>query len=175
MGKPDIKPLEKQIDPKKCMGKWYVQYGIFAAPFLENGAHNGLENYEWDEAKQQVKVTYTFNEKSFDGKVNKSGQKGRVAPGSKFGTHWNTKPVIGCFTFPVWLDYYIVDVPDDYSYLTACAPGAWWCYIMTREKVVDDATLEPRIALLEKMGVDRKKLVRVPQDGYNYDFGEIDL
>ena len=163
-GKPTIAPLDVKIDPVKCMGEWYVQYGIPAAPFLENGGHNGLEFYEWNEQKQRVSVTYTFNEKSFAGKVSKSGQIGRVAPGDTNGTHWQTKPVIGCFTFPVWLTYYIVDIdPENYDWLTASAPGAWWLYIMTRKKVLTDAELQPRLDVVEKLGVDMSKLQRMPQ------------
>ena len=60
------------------MGDWYVQYGIPAVGLLENGGHNGRERYHWDESTQRVSVTYTFNEKSFSGRVNESTQIGRV-------------------------------------------------------------------------------------------------
>lgn len=124
-----------------------------------------VENYEFDEATQRVTVTYTFNENSFNGKVNKSGQKGRVAPKDANGTHWNVKPIIlaACgITLPIWLDYYILDVPDDYSYLSCAAPTGWWCYIMTRKQICTDEELAPRVEHLKSLGIDTSKLIRVP-------------
>ena len=37
---PQLRPLDKKIEVKKCMGNWYVQYAIYAAAFLEKGSHN---------------------------------------------------------------------------------------------------------------------------------------
>ena len=37
-------------DPRACMGTWYVQRQIPALAFLEAGARNGAEQYEWEEA-----------------------------------------------------------------------------------------------------------------------------
>ena len=118
-----------------------------------------------DKATGRVTVTYTFNAGSFDGKISKTGQRGRVAPNDANGTHWQVKPIIGCCTVPFWLEYYIVDVADDYSYLSCVGPafGSYWCYIMTRKQEVDDASLAPRVAALAEIGVDTSKLIRIPQ------------
>lgn len=159
---PDMAPLSEPIDPEKCLGDWYVQYGIPAVAAVEDGGHNGKEHYTMDPITKRVKVAYTFNEGSFVGKVNASGQIGRVA--SPNGTHWQTKPIIGGCTFPCWINYYVVDVDrTNYEYMTASAPGAWWVYVMTREQVVDDKVLEPRLELLRSKGIDMSKLRRMPQ------------
>ena len=39
------------VDPQRCMGTWYVQRAIPALAALENGAHNGCEEYVWDAAE----------------------------------------------------------------------------------------------------------------------------
>ena len=159
---PDMAPLSEPIDPEKCLGDWYVQYGIPAVAAVEDGGHNGKEHYTMDPITKRVKVAYTFNEGSFAGKVNASGQIGRVA--SPNGTHWQTKPIIGGCTFPCWINYYVVDVDrTNYEYMTASAPGAWWVYVMTREQVVDDKVLEPRLEVLRSKGIDMSKLRRMPQ------------
>lgn len=164
MGKPVPVALDSKIDPKRCMGTWYVQYAIPAAAFIEKGAHNGTEQYTFDDKQGSVSVTYTFNEGSFDGPINRSMQRGRVSPKSTNGTIWNVKPIIGPCIFPVWLDYLIIDLDTAaYSYMTASAPGGWWLYVMTREQEVTDATLEPRLEVLRKFGFDCNLLTRMPQ------------
>ena len=52
-----VRPLDVQIDPMRCMGDWYVQVAI-PTPF-DKTACNGLEQYVFDEAKQQVGVCTT--------------------------------------------------------------------------------------------------------------------
>ena len=84
-----VEPLNRQIDPLKCMGDWYVQRGIPAANFLEKNAHNAKENYAYDEKTQTVAVTYTFNDNGFDGKLVTTTQKGRVK--NDLGTEWGVR------------------------------------------------------------------------------------
>jgi hypothetical protein len=43
----------------------YVQVAI-PTPF-DSAAHNGLEQYEWDDKEKRIKVKYTFNDGSFTG------------------------------------------------------------------------------------------------------------
>ena len=56
-------------------------------PF-DKTAHNGLEQYVWNEKKNRVDVTYTFNDGSFEGKQVVVKQKGRVNPTSSTGAQW---------------------------------------------------------------------------------------
>ena len=51
-----VAPLDRKIDPMKLMGNWYVQLAI-PTPF-DRTAHNGLEQYSWDDAKKRVSVKY---------------------------------------------------------------------------------------------------------------------
>merc|ERR1712038_138282 len=165
---PKLQPLQKKVDPQKCMGNWYVQWGIPAVPALERGGCNGLEEYTYDEQTGKVQVRYTFNQKAPDGPINESFQVGRVKPGDAYGTTWQTKVRFGSCIVPYTLPYYILECAEDYSYLTATgpvftAPGGSWLYVMTREKVVDDASLEPRFAALRQMGVDLELGARMTQ------------
>lgn len=67
----------------------YVQVAV-PTPF-DTTAHNGLEQYTWDEEKQRIKVKYTFNDGSFTGKETIVYQKGRVNPESKNGARWQVR------------------------------------------------------------------------------------
>jgi len=161
-----VSPMGRKIDPLRCMGNWYVQVAI-PTPF-DRGAHNGLEQYEWDEKKQRVSVKYTFNSGSFEGKVTTVKQVGRVHPGNENGTTWQVAPWVGFCYMPFWLDYIIIDVDaTDYSYMVCSSPSTGgmvpWMYIMTRQKVVTDDYLAPLKAAAVKAGFDESKMERVPQ------------
>mmetsp|Transcript_114744 Transcript_114744/g.307650 ORF Transcript_114744/g.307650 Transcript_114744/m.307650 type:complete len:174 (+) Transcript_114744:1274-1795(+) len=161
-----VAPLERKIDPLRCMGNWYVQVSI-PTPF-DRGAANGLEQYEWDEERQRVMVKYTFNSGSFEGKTREVAQVGRVHPESEHGTTWQVAPWLGLFYLPFWLDYIVIDIDDrDYSYMVCSSPStgglAPWMYIMTRQKVVEDDYLKPMQATAVKAGWDAAKMERMPQ------------
>ncbi|CAK0795848.1 unnamed protein product, partial [Prorocentrum cordatum] len=135
-GMVSVAPLERKIDPLRCMGNWYVQVSI-PTPF-DRGAANGLEQYEWDEERQRVMVKYTFNSGSFEGKTREVAQVGRVHPESEHGTTWQVAPWLGLFYLPFWLDYIVIDIDDrDYSYMVCSSPStgglAPWMYISGAE------------------------------------------
>jgi len=115
-----VSPLARKIEPLKCMGNWFVQVAI-PTPF-DRGAHNGLEQYSWDEEEQRVKVKYTFSSGSFEAKPTIVYQKGRVAPGSEDGTLWQVKPWLKLCYLPVWLSYVIIDVDEAYSHMVCSSP-----------------------------------------------------
>ena len=161
----NILPLDRKIDAAKCAGDWYVQKGIPAANFLEKHAHNAKENYAYDENTQRLAVTYTFNDKSFDGKLVKTYQKGRVM--TELGTEWAVRPYLGFICLPCYLPcelpYYILDVDEAYSYLVASAPDGGWMYIMTREQCVKEADLRPYLDFVSKLGFDERSIKTFPQ------------
>lgn len=51
---PKVEPVDKLIDPQRCMGDWYVQIAV-PTPF-DRGARNGLEQYSWNAKKSQVNI-----------------------------------------------------------------------------------------------------------------------
>lgn len=69
----------------RCSAR-YVQVAV-PTPF-DSTAHNGLEQYTWDDDKKRIKVKYTFNDGSFSGKETVVYQKGRVNPNSENGARW---------------------------------------------------------------------------------------
>ena len=145
-----IEPLKTKIDPVKCMGNWYVQVAV-PTP-LDSGASNGLEQYSWDAEKERVSVVYDFDTPK--GKKMTVQQIGGVTD-KEFGTTWWVKPKIGFFYLPFKLPYLVIDVDtENYQWLTASSPKttgiAPWLYIMTRDQVVTDEYLAPRIALAEQ-------------------------
>lgn len=159
-----IAPLDRKIDPLSAMGEWYVQVAV-PTPF-DKTAHNALELYEWDDRRQRVRVTYTFNAGSPSGKQKTVGQIGRVNPRNENGTLWQVAPSLGCCYLCCWLDYVILAY-DSGSHMVCCSPStggmAPWMYVMTREQIVDDDCLEPLRTAAADAGWDRARMVRVPQ------------
>lgn len=162
---PKVAPLAKQIDPLKCMGAWFVQLAVPTA--FDKHAHNGVELYEWDSAKSRVKVSYTFTDKSFEGKETRVYQRGWVNGANPNNTTWGVSPWLGVFYLPFRLPYMIIDVDEKYTRLTASSPSTTgmgaWLYIMTREPVVGEEELDPGRKAAAAAGWDLNQLVRVPQ------------
>jgi apolipoprotein D and lipocalin family protein len=162
-----VVPAQIKIDPLRCMGDWFVQRLIPASNWLEGPAHNGMERYEHDPANDRVKVTYTFNKGAPDGPVVKTYQRGYVRKDKGgYGTEWAVRPYLGMvglpFHLPFSLSYYILDVDPD-SYMTASAPDGSWMYLITRQQVVDEAFLAPKLEKLVSLGFDKSKIKTMPQ------------
>ena len=166
MPKVDCSPVATRIDPLRCMGKWYVQQQIPAVSFIEKGAHNGCEEYTYDETKKRVKVSYTFNKGSLSGPLKQVFQRGWVK--SELGTTWAVKPYIALgLHAPFKLPYHIIDIDRrGYSYMTAAAPvlGSHWLYLMTREAHPPAETVEAMLAEVKRRNFDMKQLQVVPHD-----------
>ena len=116
----------------------------------------------------QVGVKFTF-QTGKSPKVTTVYQIGGVDKSNEKGTTWWVRPWLGFFYLPVKLPYYVIDVDtENYSYLTASSPSttgmASWLYIMTREKVVDEAFLEPLKRRAGEAGWDMSKTERCGQD-----------
>lgn len=168
-------PVAITIDPMRCMGDWYVQRMIPASSFLEGPAHNGHENYEYDEEHKRVKVTYKFNKGSFEGPVVTTTQRGWVVEDPNgYGTQWEVRPYLGFiglpFHLPVSLGYNILDIDNvGYSFITCSAPDGSWMYVMTRRQMVPDMYLQPTLDKLESLGFNMKKILKMPQNGFGGD------
>jgi apolipoprotein D and lipocalin family protein len=139
---PSLQATTKAIDNAKVMGKWYV---ISCIPTVfEKGAHNAVENYEWkNEAKQELKVTFTYQTGGFDKPVSKMTQDGYVY-NKETGSEWRVRPRFFNDRVPVpfWLPYIILagpstekpDVPLIVGY-----PDRSYLWIMHRTPKMDDA------------------------------------
>lgn len=154
-----LSPLDATIEPRACMGTWYVQRQIPALALLEDGARNGVEQYEWDEATGSFSVCYTFNRRGKpDDDVTTVRQRGWVA--SEQGTLWQVAPVLGGFCPPVRLPFVIIDV--DPAAGMVCAGGLdSWMYVLTREKRPDGALIDPLLATAAAAGLDMAKVSTV--------------
>jgi len=157
-----LTPLGSSVDPKRCMGTWFVQRQIPALAVLEAGARNGVELYTWDEAADRFDVQYTFNRRdaAVDA-VTTVRQRGWVT--SEAGTQWEVSPKVGPFFLPARLPFVILDVDPD-AFMVCSGGLSSWMYAMTREREPPAALVESCLGTIEEAGFDMTKVLTVEHD-----------
>ena len=82
---------------------------------------------------------------------------------------WDILPAMGIdrilvsFCCPFWSDYWIVDLSDDYSYAVVGHPGRDYCWILSRNPTMAEATNRSIVARLHVQGYETSRLVRTLQ------------
>ena len=144
-------PQSAKLDPKACMGTWYVQHQKPALKFLESGARNGKEVYTWNDDTDGFSVEYTLNRKDApDDKITTVRQRGWV----KSNAEWQVAPVIGGFRPPlVRLPFIILDCEPD-SHMVCSGGLESWMYLMTREQQPDAALVDSLLSKVRAAGFD---------------------
>lgn len=65
---------------------------------------------------------------------------------------------------PVWGDYWIIDLADDYSYAVVCSPDRKYGWILARESRLADDVLAGIYARLRRQGFDTEVFRATPQE-----------
>lgn len=109
------------VDTKQFMGRWYVIANI--PTFIEEGAHNAIETYTWNEKEKRIDIDFRFNKDAFDGELKKYPQKAWVHSDS--GNEWRVQPI-----WPLKFAYLIIDLAPDYSYTVIGVPNRKHVWVM---------------------------------------------
>lgn len=126
-----LKAMGKKLDMNQffAQGKWYVMANK-PTPF-EKGAHNASDAYEWvDEKKGKLKVTFQYNDKSFDGPLKTMYQKGTIY-NKETQAEWRVAPIVLGMKMPVSLPYIIIECADDYHYCVVGYPDRSYLWILS--------------------------------------------
>lgn len=146
------------IDLQKFMGTWYVIANI--PTFIEEGAHEAIETYTWNEAEKYIEVDFKFRKDSCEGEIKSYPQKAWVF-NTQSNSHWKIQ-------FKWWLpkfDYYILDVAPDYSYTVIGVPNRKYIWIMARTPVLSDEIYNSLVAKAQTEWLyDVSKIQKVPQN-----------
>lgn len=150
-------PLQtvQRVELNRFMGDWYVIANI--PTFVEQGAHNAIERYTWNDKAQRIDVLFRFRKDRFDGPCKEMTQKGFVVNHTT-NAQWRVQPF-----WPLKLPYLIIDLAEDYSYTVIGVPDRAHVWIMARTPTMAPALLERLTARLAAVGYDIDKLQRVPQ------------
>jgi apolipoprotein D and lipocalin family protein len=148
------KTVEK-VDIERFMGKWYVNAGRLT--FMEEGAHNAIEIYTWNEKEDRIDIDFRLRKDSFEGEEKLIPQKAWIQ-NKKTNAHWKVSPF-----WPIKFNYYVIDLADDYSWTVIGVPGQEWVWIMSRDWTMEDEQLSSIITRIKNMGYNIKDINRVPQ------------
>lgn len=150
-----FKKTVDNVELKQFMGKWYVIAGRLT--FMEEGAHNAVELYEWNEKKERIDISFTFNKDGFDGEVKSIPQKGWIYNKQTYA-HWKVSPF-----WPLKFHYLVIDLADDYSWTVIGVPDQKYVWIMARNWKMEQSTYQMIIDRLVKMGYNTENIKPVPQ------------
>ncbi|CAK9018566.1 Outer membrane lipoprotein Blc [Durusdinium trenchii] len=152
-------PVVEEVDVREMLGDWYVIANM-PTPF-EKGACNPLERYTWDDKKRRIDVDFSFNKDTLDGPVKKIPQKIYTGGFPKSTGRWLASPVAG-----VKLDYSIMDLAEDYSWVAVGHRSRKWYWLMakgTTNLPVD--VVKKQVALAKQNGFDVSKVVYPKHNG----------
>ncbi len=151
----DFKKTVDFVDMDRFMTKWFVVAGRLT--FLEDGAHNAIESYTWNEEKGRVDIDFTMREGSFTGKIKSIPQKGWIE-NKKTNAHWKVSPI-----WPLKFNYLVIDLAEDYSWTVIGVPSQKWVWIMAKDWNMKDEELNKIISRIKNMGYSIRDINRVPQ------------
>ena len=146
LGPAPNKAVEK-VDLNRYAGKWYSLYSI--PTIFDKGTRETTTTYTLNKdgyydvlttAKKQDEELHTYTSKLFP------------ADGSRDGR------MKAQFLWPFKVDYWIIELADDYSYVVVGHPDKKFLFIMSRKPTMDKALFEELVAKCKAMGYPVEKL-----------------
>ncbi len=144
-----------QVELPKFMGEWYVWAG--RTTFFENGAHNGVDKYTWNEKENRIDVVYTFRKDGFEGKLKKITQKAWVENKST-NAHWKVQPF-----WPLKFDYLVLALDPNYQWVAIGVSNGAYLWIMGRRPQASDSELAEIILQVKNLDYPVQETKKVPQ------------
>jgi apolipoprotein D and lipocalin family protein len=150
---PANKPVDK-LDVNRFAGKWYSLYSI---PTM------------FDKGSRETTTTYTLNN---DGYYNvftacKKGDdnetktyKSKLFPEDSADGSMRAQ-----FVWPIKIDYWVIELADDYTYVVVGHPDHKFLFIMSRKPVMDKKLHDEIVARCKAKGYDVDKLVSQQHHG----------
>ena len=150
---PVNKPVEK-LDLTKFAGKWYSLYSI---PTI------------YDKDSRETTAFYNLNK---DGYYNvttlyKKGDNNEVHTfkSKLFPVEHNEGELKAQFLWPFKVDYWVIEMPDDYSYVVVGHPDHKFLFIMSRKPFIDKKIYEDILIRCKAKGYDIDKLTSQQHHG----------
>ena len=138
-----------RVDLKKFAGTWYSLYSI--PTMFDKGSHETTTHYTWDKGGYYDVVT-TCKEGD-EGKIRTVKSKIFQVEGT------NNSQMKAQFLWPFKVDYWVIDLAPDYSYVVVGHPDYKFLFIMSRKPSMDKALYEKIVERCKDMGYPVEKLV----------------
>ncbi len=144
------------VDIDRFMGDWFVLAA--RGTFLEEGQHNSVETYTWNEKEKRIDVNFVFNKDSLDGEQKVLTQKAWIED-TKTNAHWKIQ-----LFWPLKFDYLVVALDPKYEWVAIGVPDEKYLWIMSRKYSNDYAskTVAKGIKQLDELGYNTSELILIP-------------
>ena len=144
----DNKPVQK-VDIMSYAGKWYSLYSI--PTFMDKHWRQTTETYViHPDGFYAVFTTYKIPGQDQQKFVRSKLFVIRVTGNAEFKAQ---------YIWPFTVDYWVIELADDYSYVVIGHPKQKYLFIMARKPELDKDLLEKIIARCAKKGYDTERLV----------------
>lgn len=146
-------PMEKnapvaKLDLRKYSGTWYSLYSI--PTIFDKGSRETTTKYTLNkEGYYNVLTTY---KKPNDDKIYSRNSKMFPSENGDSGE------LQAQFIWPIKVDYWIIELADDYSYVVVGHPDHKFLFIMSRNKSIPKKSYEEIVAHCKSKGYDVSKL-----------------
>jgi apolipoprotein D and lipocalin family protein len=137
------------VDLNRYLGTWYEIYRL----------PNRFEGTDCVTVSAQYALKDDGNVSVLNTCLKKDGPKvangiAKVVPGSN-----NSKLKVSFFR-PFYGDYWVIDLAEDYSWVLVGEPAGKYFWILARQKQLDPKLEEALLAKAEKLGYQRKDLIK---------------
>jgi apolipoprotein D and lipocalin family protein len=157
----DSRPLTtvSKVDLKRYAGLWY-EIARIPNRFQKQCARGVTAQYTL-RADGRIDVVNRCYESS--GKISEAEGLARVED-----TASNARLKVSFFSIlgwrPVWGDYWIIGLADNYEYAVVGAPGRKYGWILARERKLSEDTMEKIFTLLREQGYDPERFQMTRQE-----------
>jgi len=151
-------PLEvvPSVDLERYLGTWY-EIASYPAWFQRGCTAVTAEYSRRDDGL--IRVVNSCNQGSLDGKLKQSTGRAKVVEGSN-----NAKLKVSFF-WPIWGDYWIIDLDPEYRWAVVGVPSRKFLWILSRSRSMDEVLFQEIVGRLQAKGYDSAQLVRTLQPG----------
>ena len=148
------------VDLNRYAGQWY-EIAKYPNKFQDQCVANTTATYT---IKSQGKIEVLNRCMKKDGTVDDAKGEAKVIDKvSKAKLEVRFAPKFLSFLSAVWGDYWIIDLPSDYSYSVIGTPDRKYFWILSREAKMDDSTYQAILRRAEQQGFNPAKVVKTPQ------------
>jgi apolipoprotein D and lipocalin family protein len=149
-------PLEVvgSVDLDRYLGTWY-EIASYPAWFQKGCTAVTAEYTLRDDGL--IRVVNSCNKGALDGTLKQSTGRAKVVDGSA-----NAKLKVSFF-WPIWGDYWIIDLDPEYRWAVVGVPNRKFLWILSRTRSMDEALFQEIASRLPAKGYDEARLVRTLQ------------
>ena len=143
------------VDLPRYMGDWYVIANI--PYFAEKGCFDSIESYAL-RPDGRIDNWFQCRKNSFDAPLEKKATAVATVEDTGSNAVWSVK-----FFKVISVKYLILDLDPDYQWVLVGHPSRKYGWIMSRSKILDDATYQRILRDAAAQGYDPARFQKVPQ------------